>query len=496
MKFQRWIPQQAPKIPVFITDANASLLEINDGQESKRYRTVKGAVSRLERLRKTCVFYSLVPAKQLILFGGAQDWKIIKYHERLVRMEFQGRYSFHAWSTFGPDPQELVPFFDAITSLGIGPASLSTMAKNSWLIDLPVRAARGSVNFIEWGSGPKIGRAAFMGGRKEALQPLPATYSGLKYLDLPAAYLAAMHAPIPHHLRETDEPRWTDEGICQALVSIPCGNWNPLPFRIARGQRGIDLEVYAHGRARGIFVISELRNAIENHGVKAELERVWKGHIFKTPFSNWLPLAYDLRKLPGASGMAAKQMTTRLWALFGSNPERHKKIEITFEDKKGKRKLRTELPSNSYRRGAENSVFVSALIASRVRVRLLEELIPLGPVQVDTDGGIVPSTAYADGWAEKKRIDTVEIRSSQAYRWQCPDCPTCPDRHPRSPWHYSVAGIRKNEPLLPDIFEHTAPNRLLKMRWQGAVSIPTQTIGEARRWIGETGIDAIPDETL
>jgi hypothetical protein len=193
--------------------------------------------------------------------------------------------------------------------------------------------------------------------------------------------------------------------------------------------------------------------------------------------------------------MAAKQMTTRLWSLFAQNPARYKRIEITFEDRKGNRKIRTEVPGNNYGRG-ENAAFVAAIIASRVRVRLLEELIPLGPVQVDTDGGIVPSTAYAPGWTEKKRMETVEVRSSQAYRWQCPDCPTCPERHPRSPWHYSVAGIRTNEPLLPDIFERTPPNRLLKWRWQGAISIPAQTIGEAKRWVGGTDIDAIPDETL
>jgi hypothetical protein len=489
MKYQRWIPRQAPKPYVFVTDANAALLEISDEQGTKRYRTVKGAVSRLEKLHNKAVIYSLVPAKQLILFGGAHNWKVIKYHEKLVRMEYDRRFSFHAWSNFGPDPQALVPFFDAITKLGIGPASLSTMAKNSWLVTLPR-----TFIIVEWGSGPKIGRSAFMGGRKEALQPLPATYSGLKNLDLPASYLAAMSSPIPMYLRES-EPRWTDDGICQASVTIPKQSWNPLPFRIARGQRGIDLEVYAHGNARGIFVISELQNAIRNYGVHAELERVWKGYKFNTPFSEWLPWAMELRKLPGASGMAAKQMTTRLWSLFGQNPTRHRKIEITFEDKQGRRKLRTEIAQNA-RPQLDGTVFVAAIVASRVRVRLLNELTPHGAVQVDTDGGIVPSTVTIPGWAEKKRMDTVEVRSAQAYRWQCPDCPNCLERHPRSPWHYSVAGIMKDYPYLPEIFERTPSNRLLKNRWQGAIAIPAQTISEAKQWVAHTDIEAIPDESL
>jgi hypothetical protein len=495
MKYQRWIPRQAPKPYVFITDANASLLEISDEQGTKRYRTVKGAVSRLERLHNKAVIYALIPAKQLILFGGAQNWKIVKYHGRVVRMEYDNRFRFHSWPAFGPDPQELVPFFDAITKLGIGPASMSTMAMNSWLIDLPVGAPRGSLNIVEWGSGPKIGRSAFMGGRKEALQPVPATYSGCKYLDLPAAYLAAMSDPIPMYLRETTEPRWVDEGICQAVVAIPQQSWNPLPFRIARGQRDIDLEVYAHGNARGIFVVSELRNAIKHHGVTAELERVWKGYIPKTPFSNWLPWAMELRKLPGASGLAAKQMTTRLWSLFGQNPARHNKIEITFEDKKGIRKNIVQVSSRTNPR-IEGSAFFSAIIASRVRQRLLNELIPHGAVQVDTDGGIVPSTVVVPGWATKKYMDRVEIRSSQAYRWQCPDCPSCPGRHPTSPWHYSIAGFRSNDPVVPDMFERVDSKRLLKARWQGAIAIPAQTISEARRYIRDEDIEAVPDESL
>ena len=492
MRYEPWTRTQPLKPVVFITDANASGMEICDESGTKRYRTVRGAESRLMRIVNKVVIYSLVKPKQLILFGGADNWTVIKYHERTQRLIYKNRVSFHSWASFGPDPQELIPFFDALREINVGAASLSTMAKNSWLSTLPRR-----YSIIEWGSGPKAGRAAFMGGRKEALQPLPATYSGAKYLDLPAAYLQSMSSPIPMHLRETNEPRWCDDGICEAIVDIPEQSWNPLPFRIGRGKRGLDLEVFAHGKGKGFFVIGELRNAVENHGVAVELLRVWKGYKFHEPFTDWLPWAFELRKLPGASGLAAKHLTTRLWAIFGVNPGRHKKLEIRFEDRKGLRKIITEITDNRNVNGrAESAVFVSAMIASRVRVRLLEELIPAGAVHVDTDGGIVPSTAYVPGWAEKKWMDQVEIRSAQAYRWQCRDCPNCSSRHPSDPWHYSVSGIRLNDPLLPMIFERTPSNQLLRIKSQAAVAIPAQTIPEARRWLESAEIGAVPDESL
>jgi hypothetical protein len=438
-----------------------------------------------------------VKPKQLILFGGATNWTVIKYHERTQRLVYKGVISIHSWSTFGPDPQELLPFFDAMRDLGVGPASLSTMAKNSWLRVIPRR-----YNVIEWGTGPKVGRTAFIGGRKEALGPLPATYSGTKYLDLSAAYLQGMSSPFPMYLRETNDARWCDDGIVEAIVSVPRQPWNPLPFRIGRGPRGVDLECYASGQGRGTFIISELRNAIENHGVHAELVRVWKGYKFKEPFAEWLPWAYDLRKLPGTSGVVAKALTTRLWAIFGKNPASHKRTETRFEDSKGLRKIITEVPPYTNPR-AESAVFLSAMVASRVRVRLLEELIPAGAVHVDTDGGIVPDTAHVPGWAVKKVMDRVEIRNSQMYRWQCPDCPNCsprnltdPGRHPSDPWHYSIAGFRQNDPLLPMIFETSTAKRMIRVSSQAAVTVPAQSLSEARQWAREAKIEIPPDESL
>lgn len=490
MRYEPWIPKRDPKPFAFITDANASGMTICDEAGTKRYVTVKGAESRLARMGNKVILYSLVKPKQLILFGGASNWTVIKYHERTQRLIYKGVVPIHSWATFGSDPQALIPFFDALNDLGVGPASLSTMARNSWLRMIPRR-----YSIVEWGTGPKVGRTAFLGGRKEALEPVPAIYSGAKYLDLPAAYLGAMHDPFPMYLRQTPDARWCEDGICEAIVDIPRQTWQPLPFRLAKGPRGIDVVVYPYGKGQGIFVISELRNAIENHGVKAELVRVWKGYKFKEPFADWLPWAYKLRELPGAAGIAGKYMTTRLWAIFGQNPTVHKRLEITFEDRKGERKIIREVPPPINPR-AESAVFLSAMVASRVRMRILEELIPAGAVHVDTDGGIVPSAVSVPGWLEKKRMDAVEIRNCQMYRWQCPDCPSCSGRHPTDPWHYSVAGFRPDYELLPDIFERTSRKRMLRVSSQAAVSIPSQSLPEAKAWLTAAEIDPIPEESL
>jgi hypothetical protein len=494
MRFDPWTPKQSPKPFVFIVDANGSTLEICDAHGgSRRYTTVQGGSDALMKLGNKVVVYSLIMPAQLILFGGAQNWKVIYYHDRPQRLIYQDTISIYAFSTFGPDPQALLPFFDALRELGIGPSSLSTMAKNSWRRTLSRR-----YSFIEWGKGPKIGRAAFHGGRKEALQPLPGLYSGVKYLDLSAAYLQAMSDPIPVQLYERSDLQWCDEGIAYANVRIPRESWNPLPFRVARGKRGIDIQVYAYGKARGYFILSELRNAVENHGVTAELIRVWKGYPIREPFVDWLPWAFELRKLPGASGLAAKHLTTRLWSVFARNPEKYPRVEVTFEDSQGKRKRYAEIPGAS-NTSLDGTVFISAIVASRVRQRLLEELIPAGAVQVDTDGGWVPSTAQVPGWAEKRQADVLEVRSPQAYRWRCPDCGR---GHPRGvdpgigprgerpfegwlpdSWHYKVSGIRPNEPFLPSLFEHTTANQLLRVKSQAAVAIPAQPLEDAKQWL-------------
>jgi len=430
--------QQHPREVMFIIDANTNLLEVcTEGGWS-----VRRSGSASERLlfdQEECAVYSLVPPKQLVMFQGHHNWKVMKYHGRVQRLIYKDSVSIYSWATFGPDPQQLLPLFDAFSELGVNPTSLSTMARNSWLRTLPRK-----LWLKEW-SSEDIGKAAFIGGRKEAAAA-PANYVGAKYLDLPAAYLQAMAAPVPTHIRET-EPRWCDSGFAQATIEILPGlAWNPLPIRLGTGKRGTDFQVYGWGKGHGIWEINELRNAVDEFGAKVELQRVWRGYRESELFSSWLPWAHDLRGLSDAAGIAAKALTTRLWSLFAMNGTRHGREVLSFADKEGKEKVRTPIPM-SFQRG--QIPFVSAIVSSRVRVRLLNELLGEGAVYCDTDGGIVPDTVDVAGWKTDRVMDRVEIKAAQAFRWYCPGCA---ENH--IPWHYSIAGFPQDSPYREQLFEY------------------------------------------
>lgn len=475
--------QKRPREIAFIIDANTSHLEVayRDGG-TRRYNDFKNAEAALLGLRKYAV-YSLVKPSQLVHFGGHDKWEVHQYHARSQRLIYRKHTTIYPLSSFGPDPQHLLPLFDAFADLGVNPSSLSTMAKNSWL-----RHLRKAIRVLEW-RDDGAGRKAFMGGRKEALRA-PANYVGAHYLDLSAAYLRAMEAPLPLHLHETQDAVWTEEGIAEAIIDIPRSptGWQPLPIRLGTGRRHkADFSVYGWGKTRGFFVISELRNAMENHGVSVELLRVWRGYSFRTPFADWLPWAYDLRSLPGTSGGLAKAITTRLWSRFAFNPGKHNAQVLTFADPRGKDKVYTPKPVPKYSGGAKTT-FLSAIIASRVRVRLLQELIPRGAVYVDTDGGIVPREITVAGWRETRIMDRLEIRAPQAFRWECPDC-----GEDHLPWHYSVAGIPSGSPLIPAFFEHAKPDTLWDMG-PGSLALPASEIGEARKRAETQALEPAPLE--
>jgi hypothetical protein len=485
MIFEPRIPKRPPKPFAFIIDANTSLLEICSEQGwTERHTTVADGRAAFERHRGT-VLYSLVPPSQLVWFDDARNWKIIRYHNRTIRLIYRDETHIHPWSFAGRDPQALLPFFDALADLKVGPASLTTMASNSWLRTLPHKQP-----IIEWGKGEKIGPTALIGGRKEAQQPLPRIREGMKYLDLPAAYLQAMESPLPMYLRE-ESPEWHDDGIAEAIVNVPEQSWNPLPVRLGTGKRGTDFQVYGHGEIQGVFTIGELRNAVENHGVDARLLRTWKGYKPKPIFEHWLPWAYELRKLPGMAGVVAKHLTIRLWSKFSYDPSKYKKQEVTFLDARGERQTKPrEIPATP---GRSETVFLSALITSRVRVRLLQELAAKGCVYLDTDGGIVPHEIHVSGWHEKRIMDRVEIKATQAYRWRCPDCGIThnpafiPDHlvgleRAQEAWHYSVAGFKPDGPLVPAMFECTEPDQFLTLHRYSS-TIPAQSFSEAQAWM-------------
>lgn len=468
MIFRPLPPQENPREIAFIVDATDSSLEICTEHGWSIRRTDTANAESLLYECKGMAIYSLVKPKQLCSFNGFNNWQVMKYHGRVQRCIYQDNISIYPWATFGPDPQQLLPLFDALRDLRVHPASLSTMARNSWLrtLDKPYWVK-------EWGS-ENVGKRAFVGGRKETLEA-PANYVGAQYLDLSAAYLRAMEAPFPQHLRES-EPRWCESGIAEAIIDIPdTEGFGPLPISLSGNARA-SFQVYGWGKARGFWTIEELKSAIEQGGVSVELLRVWQGNKFCPLFQQWLPWAYNLRTLSGAAGIAAKALTTRLWSMFAVNTERHQRELLTFLDSRGEERVYKPVPFR-YSKLSRQAMFIAAMVSSRVRVRLLEELIPHGCVYVDTDGGITPRGMEPPnaGWRTTRIMDRVEIKGSQAYRWHCPECSTS-----HHPWHYSIAGIPANSQFGPGLFEGSKPDTLWDIG-PYSLTVPRGEINDVKR---------------
>jgi hypothetical protein len=466
---------------VFITDAGPSMLEVTTEHGGVRRKTSESATENLLYSLGGLAVYSLVKPKQLCRCLGFNRWEVIKYHSRIVRLRFDDAIDIYPFSTFGPDPQALVPFFDAIRELGVAPASMSTMARNSWLRTLP-----SPIWIKEWGSS-NAGQLAFHGGRKEAREA-PSSYVGAHYLDLSAAYLQAMRAPIPTHLRECDGT--PGNGIVNARMQLPHSRWGPLPFRVTRGKRGGEFVSFGYGAREGSWPVQEFDLAIAGGASAVTITGAWEGYQPRPIFEHWLPWAFDLRDaFDGPAKIAAKLLTTRLWSMFAMSPDKYKRLSVTFGDKNGRDRRVVESAGAGLRMG--QATFVAAIISSRIRQRLYRELLSApGAVYCDTDGGIVPTTTSIDGWRTTRVMDRVEIRGAQAFRWQCPECGVV-GGHPS--WHYSVAGVPSDSPVCEGLFRIANPANIWDLG-PGSLVLPASTPEGDRELIRQSHVVPAPLE--
>ena len=453
----------------FITDANRDSVAIATEMGERRYQGKLEAFMGLYQYIDYAI-YSLVKPKQLMECCGFNRWQVLKFHGKIVNLMFDGRIKVYPLSIYHATPAEIAPFFATMWELGVNAASFSTMALNLWR-----RTLVKDVWIKEW-SDKKIGRASFIGGRKEA-KSAPCTLNGAMYLDLPAAYLQGMALPLPCWLRE-DKVDWYDSGIALATVRIPNPIdpeiwWGPLPSRIGKTRKS-NLVTFGWGTDKGFWTLDELRLA-KAQGVNISLERVWRGYGERELFREWLELAYGLRRLDGGAGKVAKHVTTRLWGLFGINPE-HKKELVSFKDAAGTERNITELEIRNP--AGESSTFISSIVASRVRIRAATELLSFRGVKYfDTDGGIVPLGTTISGWRPKWFGELAEIRSAQAYRYRCSKCGII-GGHPD--WHYSIAGIPGDSRLCPSLFDYLGPTRIFDVSYQ-SLTMPAGEINELRR---------------
>lgn len=469
--FKPIAPAKERRPIAFITSANRDSITFETEAGEERCQGKTQAIMGLWRHIDHAI-YSLVKPSELVECCGYTRWQIVKLRDRMVRLLFDGRITIYPLDISGSSPSELSVFFDRCWWYGVNASSFSTMAMRLWQRSLYKKA-----NIKEWpGSEQKVGRISFKGGRKEA-KGVPTALSGPAYLDLPAAYLQAMSEPLPQWIREA-KADWYDSGIALATVTIPPPDnpdlwWGPLPCRIGK-YRKTDLTTFGWGKDRGFWTLDELRQAKAN-GAGIELERVWKGYREERIFQQWLDIAYELRSLPGGAGRLAKHVTTRLWSLFGMNPD-HVKILVSFTDDKNIRTQKSIPLKNSVRAG-EHTTFLSSMIASRVRVRAAQEILSHpGCVYFDTDGGIVPIGTTIPGWEPKWKAELVEIRSSQGYRYRCSECGVN-GGHPE--WHYSLAGVKRDYKDKEGMFKFLSPDRILGFSYQ-SVCLPAGNIEEMR----------------
>jgi hypothetical protein len=445
----KYYPIERPKTrrPVaFITSANRDSITFTTDLDDGQYHGNRQAIMGLWRHVDHAV-YSFVKPNDLIECCGLPRWQIVRTRDKINRLIFDGKITIYPLDIQRSSPEEVALFFDRCWEYGVNAGGPATMAMKLWQ-----RSLYKETWIHEWSYNdkPRIGRMAFIGGRKEA-RNAPSRISGATYLDLPAAYLQAMKDSLPQWLNPESKVDWYDSGIALATVTIPSPDntglwWGPLPSRIGKA-RNADLTTFGWGQDRGFWTLDELRQAKAN-GVEVKLERVWKGYSEARIFQTWLDIAYDLRNLPGGAGKLAKQITNRLWSYFGMNPT-NEKVVISYSS--NNRQSRIIRPVNRGGKRDENTTFLSAMIASRVRVRAAQEMLSQpGCVYFDTDGGIVPSGTVVPGWNSKWEAEEVEIATSQAYRYRCSECGVS-GGHPE--WHTSVAGVQRGSKLAEDMFE-------------------------------------------
>lgn len=261
-----------------------------------------------------------------------------------------------------------------------------------------------------------VGRKGYAGGRKAA--PNPGIFRDVLYVDLRAAYPAAMISePFASRL-ELAPSKSLDWPIGLALASVHVPDsldaWPPLA----------ELRTYGHawrtGEFRGWWTLRELR-AARDLGVDITPEIVLRGSSDIRPFDSWWSMIGPGRELPGGAGRWMKAISNALHGTFVlDQPVKVVRFPTGALTAPELIRVRRPPPLGAAHLGTE--------ICSRVRVRMLRELIPSRPIYLDTDGGIIlsgspipePTGPNVGEWSVRERIERLDLRGNQAYafrRW-------------------------------------------------------------------------------
>lgn len=379
----------------------------------------------LERLAN-CAVYSLVRTVHLLQLGNYVPWEVYSFEgvpsNAIWKLSGLRVYLFGSYDL---EPQTLQGFFDFCAEYGVNPASINAMSRVFW-----ERSLRNPVNVTA--GDATIGRQSFVGGRKEASRGLEnmrgAIFKDCSYVDINAAYPHAMLERLPTQLGFPEMGRGLSlegdwDGFVAARVNVPHAlPWGPLPMltRMTDGRLGIS---YPVGDFSGVWAAGELRLA-QSLGVSMKLSTVWRGYQERNLFGNWWrDYGRPMRMLEGASGRLGKICSNRLWSLFAIRPT-GERTKTTFTGR-GIEERQTEVAADiGNPKAFDSTVFLSAIIAGRVRTRLYTEgLSRPGVLYCDTDSIIAPrDSGRSRGWRVKHEMKTFETKGPGAIRWTCPDC--------------------------------------------------------------------------
>lgn len=261
-----------------------------------------------------------------------------------------------------------------------------------------------------------IGRKGYSGGRKAC--PNPGQYRDLYYVDLRAAYPSAMiEEPFASRLELAPDLSidWPI-GVALAVVDVPesLSAWPPLAEVRSYGQ------TWRTGEFRGWWTLRELR-AARDLGVEVRPEIVLRGADEIHPFRRWWELIGPGRDLSGDAGRWMKAISNALHGTFVLD-QTVRIVRFPSGELNAPEVVRTRKPPPL------GAAHLGTEITSRVRVRLLRELVPSRPLYIDTDGGIIRTGSplpepFGPGigeWSIRERIEYLDLRGNQAYafrRW-------------------------------------------------------------------------------
>ena len=399
--------QSLPEGPALISVGAAGLRvwffdEYAEIEDPKQARTFLRALTDL-RVR---VFTSS-KLKTVIAGLGAQHFEGTLARRRLVRIKLDGGPVIYSTRRMVPPSErgfaELGALWDFCGERGVAFGSASWTSEQLFRSTLSHR-----LRFHA-----RVGRKGARGGRKSFFAS--GTYRNVDYVDLRAAYPAAMVAePIPTRLdylpgSSIDHP----VGLSLATVTVPDDLYRfPPLYEVARFGM-----LWQTGKLRDWYPLRELRMA-RDAGCRVEPDLVYVGRDYREPFDAWLQIMVEARELPGSAGRLGKIIANTLWGTFANGSET---MVCRFADEYGEK---IDLASVRVKRPPPpEAAFVACEISGRVRERMFRELVPSLPIYVDTDGGIIrreralPS-GMGDGlgeWSVRESFERLELVGIGAY---------------------------------------------------------------------------------